>query len=233
MHLIQLGLNITKAVRHLQPFMNARTLEDDSLAIKTVLTEALSGPLVRPWAVHSRRGPALTIVGYGEMNADEINARRALALPSLQAAVGEALSIEMPPLREGTTYRFSVRLVPTVRVTPTGDKRHGERDAFLVAADKAGRDACLSRDDVYADYLKARLGGADIETCRLDSFRLARLVRPTKDGQSSKTMPEAILSGRLCVTSSDELLRELGSGIGRQRAYGYGMVRLQPQHTSR
>src|SRR5262245_7353701 len=132
MHLIQLPIDITKAVRHLAQFIGPRALEDDSLLVKTALTEALGGPVIRPWAIHrtARRGPVLTIVGYSEQDADEVNARRALALPSLQAAVGEALSVEMPLLEAGRPYRFAVRLVPTVRVTATEARRHGERDAY-------------------------------------------------------------------------------------------------------
>jgi len=232
MHLIQLPLDITKAVRHLAQFMGSRALEDDGLVIKTALTEVLGGPIIRPWATHSRRGPVLTIVGYGDQSADAVNERRALALPSLQAAVGEALSVEMPQLDPGTSYRFSVRLVPTVRVTPNGTRRHGERDAYLVAADEVGPDGALTRDGVYRDYLARKLVGAKVETCRLDGFRLVRSVRPKSDGQATKTMPEASLSGVLRVSDAEALSQCLRSGVGRQRAYGYGMVRLQPARLS-
>ena len=232
MHLIQLPLDITKAVRHLAQFMGPRALEDDGLVIKTTLTETLGGPVIRPWATHSRRGPVLTIVGYGDQSADEVNARRALALPSLQAAVGEALSVHMPPLNAGTSYRFSVRLVPTVRVTPNGTRRHGERDAYLVAADEVGPDGGLTRDSIYRDYLARKLVGAQLEACRLDGFRLMRCMRPKSDGQAAKMMPEASLSGVLRVSDAEALSQCLRSGVGRQRAYGYGMVRLQPARLS-
>jgi CRISPR system Cascade subunit CasE len=232
MHLIQLPLDITKAVRHLAQFMGPRALDNDSLVIKTALTETLGGPVIRPWAIHARRGPVLTIVGYGEQSADEVNARRALALPSLQAAVGEALSVEMPPLEPGTSYRFSVRLVPTVRVTPSETRRHGERDAYLVAADGVGPNGGLTRDEVYRDYLARRLGGAIVEASHLDSFRLVRFMRPKSNGQGTKTMPEASLSGVLCVSDPQALSHCLRAGIGRQRAYGYGMVQLQPARLS-
>jgi len=232
MHLIQLPLDITKAVRHLAQFMGPRALEDDSLVIKTALTEALGGPVIRPWAIHARRGPVLTIVGYGDQSAEAVNARRALALPSLQAAVGEAISVEMPPLEPEKLYRFTVRLVPTIRVTPNGKRRHGERDAYLVAADEVGPGGALTRDSVYRDYLARKLIGAQLEACRLDGFRLARLMRPKSGGQATKTVPEAILSGELRVSDEEALSQCIRSGVGRQRAYGYGMVRLQPARLS-
>ncbi|QIG47925.1 type I-E CRISPR-associated protein Cas6/Cse3/CasE [Nordella sp. HKS 07] len=228
MYLIQLTLDITKSARHLSSFIGSRALEDDSLLIKTVLTETFSGALVRPWAVHSRHGPLLTIVGYSDEGAEALNARRALALPSLQAAVGEALSVEMPPLKDGDAFRFNVRLIPTVRITPTGKRRHGERDAFLVAAEATGPDGGLARGLVYERYLKSKLGGADVTSCRLDGFRLVRFTRPKKDGRAQITMPEAILTGTLKVTDATTCTSCIRAGIGRQRVYGYGMVRLQP-----
>jgi hypothetical protein len=192
----------------------------------------LGGPVIRPWAIHARRGPVLTIVGYSDQGADEVNARRALALPSLQASVGEALSVEMPPLEPDATYRFSVRLVPTIRVTPSEAKRYGERDSYLVAADAVGPDGALTRDEGYRDYLARKLVGSELDACRLDSFRLTRFVRPKSNGQATKTMPEASLSGVLRVSDPERLSQCLRSGVGRQRAYGYGMVRLQAARLS-
>jgi hypothetical protein len=44
-----------------------------------------------------------------------------------------------------------LRLVPTIRVTKKeGGPRHGERDAFLVEADRVGVGAGLTRDAVEA-----------------------------------------------------------------------------------
>src|SRR5262249_29878719 len=139
----------------------------------------------------------------------------------------------MPALKHGTSYRFSVRLVPTIRVTASeATRRHGERDAYLVAADEAGPDRALTRDDIYRDYLARKLVGAEIEGRHLDSFRLLRFVRPKQNGQATKTMPEASLSGVVRVSDPGALSQCLRSGVGRQRAYGYGMVRLQPAQLS-
>lgn len=228
MHLIQLALDITKGVRHLKPFMGQRALGDDSLVIKTVLTEAFSGPFVRPWAVHSRLGPVITIVGYARDDAATLNKRRALALPTLQAATSEAFSVRMPDLAEGETYSFTVKLVPSVRVTANGKRRHGERDAFLAAVEEAGPDSGLEREGVYREYLKSKLSGAEVLTCRLEQFRLLPFTRPKQEGHGQKTLPEAVLSGTLKVASPHDLADRLSQGIGRQRAYGYGMVRLGP-----
>jgi CRISPR system Cascade subunit CasE len=99
----------------------------------------------------------------------------------------------------------------------------------LAKADTAGKDAGLKRDDVYRDYLVERLAGASIEASRLVQFRLRQFMRPRKDRSvSGKTLPEAVIEGRLRVEDPGKLIEAIGAGVGRQRAYGFGMLRLQP-----
>jgi CRISPR system Cascade subunit CasE len=227
--LVQVAIDIPQAVRHLRQFLSRTALDDDSLLLKTILTEGLGGPIIRPWTVHALRGPKAIIVGYSTLGGEDLQRRRALALPSVQSALGEPLTAAMPPLRTGDKFRFAVKLVPTIRVTPGGDRRHGERDAYLVAADKAGKDAGLSRDTVYCDYLRDRLQGAELERGRLEQFQLKRFARPrAAGGHAQKAAPEATLSGSLIVGDTEAFGHHLQKGVGRHKAYGYGMLRLRP-----
>jgi CRISPR system Cascade subunit CasE len=231
---IQLSVDMVRAMRHLQAFFSRDQAADDSLVIKTMLTEAFGGAVIRPWAIHVVRNSEVIVVGYSDMPASEANERLALALPTVQAAVGPAASAELPVLREGRSYRFAVRLVPTIRVTKKeGGPRYGERDAFLTEADRRGVDAGLTRDEVYKAYLVERLPGAEVHSCRLAGFSLARLVRPRSSGKwDTKTFPDALLEGTLKVVDGDALLTAITKGIGRQRVYGFGMLRLQPDDRS-
>lgn len=229
-NIVQVNIDIVRAVRHLQAFFTRGQLADDSLVLKSMLTEAFGGPVIRPWAVHAIRDERVVIVGYASIPADEANERRALSLPSIQASVDVALGAALPDLKKGQSYRFALRLVPTIRVTKkeTGS-RYGERDAFLAEADRVGVGAGLTRDEVYQRYLVERLPGAEVMQCRLSGFRLTRFVRPRIGGRwASKTMPEAVLEGTLKVVDRQALIAVITRGIGRQRAYGYGMLRLQP-----
>jgi CRISPR system Cascade subunit CasE len=227
--LAQVPVDFVAAVRHLKVFLQPSALDDESLILKTILWEGFSGSALRPWAIHAKKGPIVTIVGYTQVDAEQLNKRRALALPSVQAAVGEAIAVSVPSLSATERFRFSICLVPTIRVTKAEGRRYGERDAFLVKADAAGKDARLIRDDVYRDYLAERLAGATIEASRLVQFRLRRFMRPKKDGSvSGKTMPEAVIEGRLRVDDAAKVIEAIGTGVGRQRAYGCGMLRLQP-----
>jgi CRISPR system Cascade subunit CasE len=229
MFLAQVPVDFIAAVRHLKAFLQPSALDDESLILKTILWEGFSGAVLRLWAVHAQRGPATTIVGYTQIGAGDLNKRRALALPSVQAAIGETIAVPLPSLSRGERYRFAIRLVPTIRVTKAEGRRHGERDAFLAQADIAGKDAGLRRDDVYRSYLAERVAGATIETSRLVQFRLRKLMRPRKDGSvAGKTMPEAVIEGTLRVDDPAKVIEAITSGIGRQRGYGCGMLRLHP-----
>jgi CRISPR system Cascade subunit CasE len=229
MFLAQASIDVVSTFRHLKEFLQPSALDDESLILKTILSEGFSGGKIRPWSIHARIGPRRIIVGYSETDAAELNRRRALALPSVQQAIGEAISVPLPALTSGERYCFAIRLVPTIRATKAEGRRYGEHDAFLIKADALGKDAGLKRDDVYRDYLAERLAGATVEHARLVQFRLTKFMRPTKDGSvSGKTMPEAVMEGHLRVDDSTKLYEAIGRGIGRQRAYGCGMLRLKP-----
>ena len=137
MFLAQVSIDVVNAVRHLKAFLQPSALDDESLILKTILWEGFSGGAIRPWAIHAQRGPKTIIVGYSRFDASELNKRRALALPSVQEAIGEAIAVPLPSLSPGERYRFTIRLVPTIRVTKAEGRRYGERDAFLVKADAA------------------------------------------------------------------------------------------------
>jgi CRISPR associated protein len=200
MFLAQVSIDVVNAVRHLKPFLQPSALDDESLILKTILWEGFSGGAIRPWSIQAQRGPTTIIVGYSRFDASELNKRRALALPSVQEAGGEAIAVSLPSLSSGERYRFTIRLVPTIRVTKAEGRRYGERDAFLVKADAVGKDAGLKRDEVYRAYLAERLLGATVEDSRLRQFRLRKFMRPQKDGSvSGKTMPEAVIEGHLRV----------------------------------
>ena len=54
-------------------------------------------------------------------------------------------------------------------------------------------------------------------------------MRPKEDRSvSGRTMPEAVIEGRLRVDDPVRLTQAISTGVGRQRAYGFGMLRLQP-----
>lgn len=136
-------------------------------------------------------------------------------------------------------------------------RRSRERDAFLAAVDAEprprGERPEIIREEVYRDWLANRLGGA----ARVDpaSFRLARLsramlLRPRQADRDADPAqrrdlvrigslrsgikgeqggsPDAVLQGTLEVADLDAFHALLARGVGRHRAFGFGMLLLRP-----
>ena len=110
-------------------------------------------------------------------------------------------------LREGQRLRFDIRAVPVKRTTD--DKR---RETPL-------------RGKAILDWFmeKAKTRGFDpiYETLRFQN-------RPTRfqKGESMLTVNDTVISGQLIVTDPQTFCREaLAKGIGRYKAFGFGMLR--------
>jgi CRISPR associated protein len=219
-HQVEITIGFPAAVRAVS--LSHTAVHDIDLTIKTALTEAFGGPAVRPWSILRQNGPTVTIVGYSTLDADALRERLSLATPAIRNAVADIASAPVA-VRAGQQARFSVRLSPTVHVTG-----RGEKDAFLVSPPGS------IRDQVYADYLTGRLRGAAINMVRMGRFRLEKITRPHRgdkapaSGFASRIVPDAVLEGVLTVDDPAMFAETLAAGVGRQRAYGRGFIRLEP-----
>ena len=110
-----------------------------------------------------------------------------------------------------------------------------EIDAFQYEGSPLGRGAMRenerTREKVYSEWLDKRLsrrGGASLEgKATLQSFRRTRAVRKLR--ASSSEGPSALMRGTLVVGDDPAAFAELlRRGVGRHRAYGYGMLLLRP-----
>jgi CRISPR system Cascade subunit CasE len=118
-----------------------------------------------------------------------------------------------------------------VRTDRDGDRdRSKEVDAFVVSPPGSDRGA------IYGEWLRARLdsGGASLVAARLDSFRLGPVMRRATvgpDGRRPLTKqlgPEATFTGVLAVHDPQVFGPFLAHGVGRHRAFGFGMLLLRP-----
>lgn len=112
--------------------------------------------------------------------------------------------------------------------------RSYERD--VVDAARATGDV-RPRDVLYLEWLGEQLSrqGAQLQTGHLDQFQMTGLVRRTQTTMSSphrrvQTLqrPEALLTGALTVTDPTAFLVGLARGLGRHRAFGFGMLAIRP-----
>ncbi len=102
----------------------------------------------------------------------------------------------------------------------------GSPDSLVKAGENAAGSTNITRESVYRDWLAERLGDAvAVDQCKLAAFQRTRVVRGSNGRPEG---PDAVLHGTVTVTNPDEFARLLRKGVGRHRAYGYGMLLLRP-----
>jgi CRISPR system Cascade subunit CasE len=229
---------------------------DLGYAVHAALAAALGKYAPKPFRLvengSGSRSGATALYGYtyGD-GATLLDHASTFAEPDVAAALGiDGLATKAMPAswEEGRRLGFEIRVRPTVRRDRDGDRDTTcERDAFQVAFDQADFEARSAgrtlipprRDQVYAAWLSAcfaRSGGARLleDSVRLVSFqrmRVARRGRPGSDGRrrlQESEGPDALLAGVLEVTAGEAFAALLGRGVGRHRAFGFGMLLLRP-----
>lgn len=182
------------------------------------------------------------LLAYTRLDAAGLARLAALADPDVATALGlgqtrqhGGMSVRPFPTQwaVGHTLGFEVRVRPIIREGKTGR----ERDAFLAAAEKVG-DSRLDRGEVYVQWLRdllARQGGAELVDARMTRYQQLGVTRKSQKGSSNDVRhsrlvggPDAVLAGQLRVTNSQAFAQLLDNGIGRHRAFGFGLVLLRP-----
>ena len=189
------------------------------------------------------------LYAYSALEADALcTASKVQSLPdhldvlSLDRLQGKAMPDDW---HTGQRLGFDVRVRPVRRLSneleaPSGmiGKKGAEIDAFLVEALRRhpgepngmaseGR----TREAVYLDWLAEQLAPAaalERSSSHLARFRRVRVARGRHSGPEG---PDATIHGTLTVSDPDSFSALLARGVGRHRAYGYGMLLLRPPNT--
>lgn len=149
---------------------------------------------------------------------------------------------EAPSLSKGQRATFRCRVCPIVRTKLAGDEpprtdkkgraRSRELDAFLHRAHGAAKGTPIQREDVYREWFASQLahesGACTLDEAKLVEFRRDPMRRRARDGAAKIERPNALLEGTLTVGDPDAFSRLLTRGIGRHRAFGFGMLLLRP-----
>ena len=195
----------------------------------------------------------LHLLGYAAV--DDAALRAALAeAPAEDAQVFPASGVASKPLPDaftaGRLLAFSTRICPIVRTLSTDGSRKRELDAYVHVASADPQARKPDRAEVYRDWLRGRLheGGAKVLEARLANFRLTGLVRrqhaspsgrtATEEGMPKRLLaqrprtaarrPDATLEGLLEVSDPVRFQQLLARGVGRHRAFGFGLLLLRP-----
>lgn len=234
LHMIELLPDVSALFRFLKnKGMYRHGIEKDpGYAVHTWLKTAFGDRAPQPFRLLLKPGRPTRILGYTAVDGDELAKRVSqFAEPSVFLVCRpEHISSRRLP----DTWSSGQRLGFQVLCCPISRRNGIEKDVFLAQADRQGKDAGLLRSVVYEAWLRDHLKTTvDVEAIQLDGFRLRRHIRGThpqagERGWRSMLRPEALFSGQLVVRHEQGFEELLSRGIGRHRAFGYGMLLLRP-----
>ena len=215
---------------------------DEGFAMHCLLTESFGHLAPKPFRLIATKGAGglrAVLYGYGNCLAQELRDASSAFADPLQIKILQPSTINtkaMPEVWEpGKKLGFEVMVRPVVRHARGSNYAGKERDIYQVrASQQTMRELKIDREKAYSDWLSQQFRsreGAQIEECKLKSFQRVRVVRGLR-GRAVEG-PDAIMRGTLTVTSSTEFATLLGHGVGRHRAYGYGMLLLRPALNAR
>lgn len=221
---------------------------DEGRALHHLLAETFGKGALQPFRLLvTPRGRRGNLYAYSHSDVDALReTARSCALPeALQVCDLAGLEGKLMPgeWRAGRRLGFDIRICPVRRLhlpLPRADGRSfakgSEVDTFLLEALRrfpagAGAEESMlaegrTRAAVYADWLGEQLrDAAEVQPgVQLAQFLRRRLAR---EGQGAEK-PDAVLHGALLVRDPERFATRLAAGIGRHRAYGFGMLLLRP-----
>ena len=221
---------------------------DAGYAFHVLLSAMFGKGVLQPFRLFaSERRARAALYAYADVDeADLRGTAAAVAPPDCLDVINpdRMRSKRMPSyFEQGRRLGFDLRLRPVRRLHgDLADPRSGrslrkgaEVDAFRLEVmrrfpsgwdDSAAARAGVTRQSVYAEWLCERFGDAvAMEECRLVAVTRSRVARGKNGGPEG---PDAILQGTFAVADEETFAGVLRNGVGRHRAYGYGMLLLRP-----
>jgi CRISPR system Cascade subunit CasE len=188
----------------------------------------------KPWRLLMDKHRPPRILGYAAHNADDLKERMMeFALPSVLQVCPEPhfmiASRSMPIWSQGRRLGFQTLVCPTGRKARSGT----EKDLFLIHADTSKSKLC--REEVYCKWAERRLErySTIVDSIQMAGFRLVKQIRPTQPLNGKRNFkriirPWVLLEGKLTIQDPRQFTFLLSHGVGRHRAFGYGMILLRP-----
>jgi CRISPR system Cascade subunit CasE len=221
--------------------LTPRDQEDEGYGWHALFTAAFGRDVApKPFRVLARRGRSTQVLAYAPADAAALRARAFdFADPKVMAAlcVETLASKLMPTFVEGRRLGFSARLRPTVRTDREGNRaKSRELDVFVAAKLAVMPGQTLDKSSVYIEWARNRLdqAGVDVESLRIDGLESSDVVRRGRDRANGSRPLTRIhghavtVAGTFRIADADSFAVLLARGLGRHRAFGYGMLLLSP-----
>ena len=249
LHMVRTELDLDR----LNHWMNTRGIRDQGHALHSLLVETFGDLAPHPFrAMTGERKRNQSLLGYTQADAGTLKKIIGTFTDPLQDGILIPGTLETKPMTRnwetGDRLGFDLLVRPIIRPSPRVEQDHPELmaamrengvrpdmedDAFrwetIVQQVRGGPKP--GREEVYAQWLAKRARsqqGCEIDPLDviLHDFRNTRASRKT--GSAGPFGADAVLRGILTVTNPNDFNQLLAHGIGRHRAYGYGMILLKP-----
>lgn len=253
LHLVQLFFESHRLLRAVSHHRLAPGDTDLGYLLHAELAACFGDLAPKPFRLreHGRR---IEVLGYGRTDAEAMRRRAEDFADPIYWNACSQLDSKPLPVRwtAGRHLGFEVRACPVVRLSSAIaiDADDPQRDSVKIGAGaevdsflrecwrqqdeqgEGGEKPPVDRTVVYRDWLADATGPAvRLENVALERFRLATLTRRTQgDNRKAKKVrrPDATLRGQLEIVDPDGFVELLGRGVGRHRAFGFGMLLLRP-----
>lgn len=213
---------------------------DDHYMVHCALGELFQDDAPKPYCLEGGGDREIRVLGYSSKPGDAL---QQIAQGFAQPTIYEICDWDrwackpMPSsFPENMRMDFEVQACPVVRKASDGPKWNAgdELDAFLAEAWKPENEGVdLERESIYRGWLDDQLerrGGAKSLEIGMERFSIERMFRRTHgDDRKGRVIqrPDVTLTGRLEVTDSEAFAELLAGGLGRHKAFGYGMLKVK------
>jgi len=229
LHLVRLRVNTPALMRFAKDQGLLRDREDGFGYTLHAWLAAMFGAIApKPFRFDERRAELL---GYAAHSASDLTAQaKDFALPQVIAALqpDSLVSKPMP-----TQWPEGKRVQLHVLACPVSRKDGQEKDVYLRALDHRGDDT-PSREEVYRVWMRRHIEHA-VHIERLEIVALVqrhRLLRPDRSGGGRRLRalerPRVTFMAEVSIGNGTAFQQLLARGIGRHRAFGFGMMLLAP-----
>jgi CRISPR system Cascade subunit CasE len=181
----------------------------------------------KPFRYIERRSEVLS---YARADAATLLAQaQSFASPQAWAALDpEGVASKRMP----AAWRTGQRLHLEVLTCPVSRKDDDEKDLYLRAVDRLGESA-PPRGEVYREWFARQCGSAvQLEQIELLGMNArSRFLRRARNGANrlrTVERPQALFGATAVVVDGEGFATLLARGIGRHRAFGFGMVLIAP-----
>ena len=223
LHLMQAHIHLPS----LNAWMGERGLEDTGHALHCLLTETLGAVAPSHFRLMTRRhSDDATLYGYCRHDSEEIRRQhQAFASPAQDQAIpATAIQTKVMP----TEWPDATDIAFELRCRPLRQHHTKELDAYSWLKEKQP-DSDVSRVDAYVDWLEEQFekrGTAVMKRASIEQYQQSRTW--TSPNHATPFLPETVMRGVITITDGKNFTQTLATGLGRHRAYGFGMLLIKP-----